>query len=105
MATTKTDAQKVTELRKQAMDKTLPQEVRDMADKKANAIEGKVVEKETGLKLAKGGAVKAPMKTAAKQPMKKMMMGGAVAKELPMRGQRTATNMAKGGSVAKKAKK
>jgi hypothetical protein len=67
MATTpKTDAQKVAELRKQAMDKSLPQEVRDMADKKANAIEGKSVEKATGMKLAKGGAVK------------KMMYGGAV---------------------------
>lgn len=98
MATAKTDAQKVTELRKQAMDKTLPQEVRDMADKKANDIEAKSVEKATGMKLAKGGAV-----------AKKMMYGGAVvakapAKELPKRGSRTATNMAKGGSV-KKAKK
>lgn len=83
MATAKTDAQKVTELRKQAMDKTLPQEVRDMADKKANDIEAKSVEKATGMKLAKGGAVKKP---------------------LPARGGRTATNMAKGGSVAKKAK-
>lgn len=86
MATTKTDAQKVTELRKQAMDKTLPQEVRDMADKKANEIEGKAVEKETGMKLAKGGAVKkpaakkAPMKETAKQPMKKMAKGGSVKK-------------------------
>lgn len=82
MATTKTDAQKVTELRKQAMDKTLPQEVRDMADKKANDIEAKSVEKTTGMKLAKGGIVakapakkpaakKAPMKTVAKMPMKK----------------------------------
>lgn len=77
MATTKTDAQKVTELRKQAMDKTLPQEVRDMADKKANDIEAKSVEKTTGMKLAKGGmakkpaAKKAPMKTVAKMPMKK----------------------------------
>lgn len=102
MATTKTDAQKVAELRKQAMDKSLPQEVRDMADKKANEIEGKSVEKATGMKLAKGGAV-------SKSP-KKMMYGGAVvakapAKELPKRGSRTATNMAKGGSVAKKAKK
>ena len=107
MATAKTDAQRVTELRKQAMDKSLPQEVRDMADKKANEIEGKSVEKATGMKLAKGGMA---MKAAAKQPMKKeapkkMMMGGAVAKELPKRGSRTATNMAKGGSVAKKAKK
>lgn len=89
MATMKTDAQKVTELRKQAMDKSLPQEVRDMADKKANAIEGKSVEKATGMKLAKGGAV------VAKAPVK----------ELSKRGSRTATNMAKGGSVAKKAKK
>ena len=79
MATTKTDAQKVAELRKQAMDKSLPQEVRDMADKKANEIEGKSVEKATGMKLAKGGAVK------------KMMYGGA----LPVRGERTATNKAK----------
>jgi len=97
MATMKTDAQKVTELRKQAMDKSLPQEVRDMADKKANEIEAKSVEKATGMKLAKGGMAKKPAP-------KKMMMGGAVAKELPKRGQRTATNMAKGGSV-KKAKK
>jgi ribosomal protein S13 len=97
MATMKTDAQRVTELRKQAMDKSLPQEVRDMADKKANDIEGKSVEKATGVKLAKGGAVK-------KDAPKKMMMGGAVAKDLPMRGQRTATNMAKGG-MTKKAKK
>ncbi len=86
MATTKTDAQKVTELRKQAMDKTLPQEVRDMADKKANAIEGKAVEKETGMKLAKGGmakkpaAKKAPMKETAKQPMKKLAKGGMAKK-------------------------
>lgn len=98
MATAKTDAQKVQELRKQAMDKSLPQPVRDMADKKANEIEAKSVEKETGMKLAKGGAV------AKKPAAKKMMYGGAVAKELPMRGGRTATNMAKGGSAMKKAK-
>ena len=88
MATAKTDAQRVAEYRKQAMDKSLPQPVRDQADKKANEIEAKSVEKATGMKLAKGGAVK-PM---AKKP-------------LPARGSRTATNMAKGGSVAKKAKK
>jgi hypothetical protein len=99
MATTpKTDAQKVTDLRKQAMDKTLPQEVRDMADKKANEIEAKSVEKATGMKLAKGGVAK-------KAAPKKMMMGGAVAKELPKRGQRTATNMAKGGAAMKAKKK
>ena len=107
MATAKTDAQKVQELRKQAMDKSLPQEVRDMADMKANDIEKKAVEKETGMKLAKGGMA---MKAAAKMPMKKpapkkMMYGGAVAKELPMRGGRTATNMAKGGSAMKAKKK
>lgn len=67
MATMKTDAQKVTELRKQAMDKSLPQEVRDMADKKANEIEGKSVKKATGMELAKGGMAK-----------KKYALGGAV---------------------------
>ena len=67
MATTKTDAQKVQEYRKQAMDKTLPQEVRDQADMKANEIEAKAAGK-AGVKLAKGGmASKAP----AKAPMKK----------------------------------
>ena len=120
MATAKTDAQKVSEYRKTAMDKSLPQEVRDQADMKANEIEAKSVDLKAGVKLAKGGVVgKMPMKTAAKMPMKKeapkkaagkpMMYGGAVVakappKELPMRGSRTATNMAKGGSV-KKAKK
>lgn len=68
MATTKTDAQKVQEYRKQAQDKTLPQEVRDMADMKANAIEAKSVEAKAGVKLAKGGVV-------AKTP-KKMAVGG-----------------------------
>ncbi len=95
MATSKTDAQKVAELRKQAMDKSLPQEVRDMADKKANAIEGKSVEKATGMKLAKGGAVKAAPKKPAGKPM---MYGGAMGKAADK------TMMAKGGSV-KKAKK
>ena len=100
MATAKTDAQKVSEYRKTAMDKSLPQEVRDMADMKANEIEKKAVEKETGMKMAKGGVVgKMPMKATAKMRMKKevpkkMMYGGAVAKELPMSGGRTATNMA-----------
>ena len=86
MATMKTDAQKVQELRKQAMDKSLPQPVRDMADKKANEIEAKSVEKETGMKLAKGGVA---MKATAKQPMKK-----PAAK----------TMMSKGGAAMKKAK-
>lgn len=118
MATTKTEAQKVEALRKQAQDKSLPQEVRDMADKKANEIEGRSVKKATGIELAKGGSVKKMMyggavaKPMADKPMmakggvaKKMMMGGAVAKDLPMRGSRTATNMAKGGSAMKKGKK
>lgn len=73
MATTmKTDAQKVADYRKQAMDKSLPQEVRDMADKKANEIEAKNAKK-AGVNLAKGGMVK----PAAKKAMAK---GGAVAK-------------------------
>ncbi len=89
MATTpKTDAAKVAEYRKQAMDKTLPQEVRDMADKKANDIEAKSVEAKTGMKLAKGGAVKKPAAkpmmakggAVAKAPVKKMAVGGMVKK-------------------------
>jgi hypothetical protein len=89
MATTKTDAQKVAEYRAIAQDKSKPQEVRDQADMRANEIEKKNVEK-AGVKLAKGGAVvakapakKAPMKVAAKQPMKaptKLAKGGAVKK-------------------------
>ena len=87
MATAKTDAQKVSEYRKTAMDKSLPQEVRDQADMKANEIEAKSVELKANLKLAKGGVVgKMPMKAAAKQPMKKpaaktmMSKGGAAMK-------------------------
>ena len=100
MATTKTEAQKVEALRKQAMDKSLPQEVRDMADKKANEIEGRSVKKATGIELAKGGAVK-PMakKPAAKKTAGKPMMYGGVVKPMadkPM--------MAKGGAAMKKAK-
>lgn len=81
--TTKTDAQRVADYRKQAMDKSLPQEVRDMADKKANDIEAKAAGK-AGVKLAKGGSV--PTKKA-------MAKGGAVAKK---------TAMAKGGMAKKK---
>ena len=77
MATMKTDAQKVAEYRKQAMDKTLPQEVRDQADMKANEIEKKAVGA-AGVKLAKGGSVKAPVK-------KKMMYGGAVVTKAPVK--------------------
>ena len=89
MATTKTDAQRVEEYRKQAMDKSLPQEVRDMADEKAKAIEAKAAGK-AGVKLAKGGAV------VAKAPAKKAMAkGGAVAKKTP-------TKLAKGGMAKKK---
>lgn len=85
--TTKTDAQKVADYRKQAMDKSLPQEVRDMADKKANEIEAKNAKK-AGVELAKGGAV-----------TKKKMMGGGMAMKTLMK-----PAMAKGG-MAKKAKK
>ena len=56
MATTmKTDAQKVADYRKQAMDKSLPQEVRDMADKKANEIEAKNAKKAGGQRSMKPG--------------------------------------------------
>lgn len=98
MATAKTDAQRVAEYRKQAQDKSLPQEVRDQADMKANEIEAKSVDR-AGVKLAKGGVVakapakKAPMKEAAKQPMKKAGVAIVIA---PMK------KMAKGGAVKKK---
>ena len=82
MATTKTDAQRVTEYRKQAMDKSLPQEVRDMADKKANDIEAKVAGK-AGVKLAKGGVVakKAVAKAPAKKAPTKLAKGGMAKKK------------------------
>lgn len=91
MATAKTDAQKVTELRKQAMDKTLPQEVRDMADKKANEIEGKSVKKATGMELAKGGMAKKPAakKAVGKGPALVIAVGMGKPKDKAM--------MSKGG--------
>ena len=76
--TTKTDAQNVADYRKQAMDKSLPQEVRDMADKKANEIEAKAAGKE-GVKLAKGGMAKA--KTPAKKAPAKLAKGGLAKKK------------------------
>jgi hypothetical protein len=120
MATTKTEAQKVEALRKQAQDKSLPQEVRDMADKKANEIEGRSVKKATGIELAKGGAVKKkPADKAADKPMgkgpalviavgmgkpmdgkKKMMMGGMAEKTMMSKGGDT-KKMMMGGAVAK----
>lgn len=83
MATTmKTDAQKVADYRKQAMDKSLPQEVRDMADKKANEIEAKNAKK-AGVNLAKGGMAKKKMVggMAMKTPMKSAMAKGGMAKK------------------------
>ncbi len=102
----KTDTQKVTEYRKMAMDKTLPQEVRDQADMKANAIEAKSVEAKTGMKLAKGGmAGKAAMKFAAKQPMKKDVQKSLtkVMEKAYPKGATITPKLAKGGAVAKKA--
>ena len=101
MATSKTEAQKVTELRKQAQDKSLPQQVRDMADKKANEIEGRSVKKETGIELAKGGMAK-----------KKFAVGG-MASQIPLTAPKTGPTapapklsmqdrLAKAGAVAKK---
>lgn len=77
MATSKTESQKVADLRKQAQDKSLPQQVRDMADKKANEIEGRSVKKETGIELAKGGAVAKPM-------AKKKFAVGGMASQIPL---------------------
>jgi len=112
MATTKTDAQRVTELRKQAMDKSLPQEVRDMADTKANEIERKAAGA-AGVRLAKGGM---PMveKAGKKVPefaadgVGKMAKGGVAKKAAPkkmMYGGDVKPMMAKGGAVKKDAPK
>jgi hypothetical protein len=96
-----TAAAKVAKLREMAKDKSLPQDVRNTYLDEAVKLEEKGAMK-AGVKMAKGGAVKAAPKKTAGKPM---MYGGAVAKDLPMRGSRTATNMAKGGSATKKAKK
>ena len=109
MATAKTDAQRVAEYRKQAMDKSLPQEVRDQADMKANEIEAKSVDR-AGVKLAKGGVVakapakKAPMKEAAKQPMKKDVQKSLtkVMEKAYPKGATITPKLAKGGAVKKK---
>ena len=79
-----TETEKVAKYREMAKDKTLPQDVRNTYLDKANEIEQKAAEK-AGVKFAKGGAVakKAPMKTAAKQPMKapmKLAKGGMAKK-------------------------
>jgi hypothetical protein len=80
----KTDAEKVAKLREMAKDKSLPQDVRNTYLDQAVKIEEKAA-KGAGVKLAKGGAVKAAPK--------KMMGGGYAA---PMK-----TAMAKGGAVKK----
>lgn len=133
MATTKTESQKVAEYRKQAQDKTLPQEVRDQADMKANQIEARAAGK-AGVKLAKGGMpmgggfsgprggvtggplIKQPPrdimapKVDKTKPMPKIDAATAAAmnkrKAVTLGGGKplNATMMAKGGSV-KKAKK
>jgi hypothetical protein len=102
----KTDAEKVAKLREMAKDKTLPQEVRNTYLDQAVKMEEKAAMK-SGVKLAKGGAVKKMMYGGAVKPMaeKPMMAKGGMAKDLPKRGQRTATNMAKGGAAMKAKKK
>lgn len=77
-------AAKVAKLRKMAEDKSLPQDVRNTYLDEAVKLEEKAA-KGAGVKMAKGGAVKAPAK--------KMMGGGYAA---PMK-----TAMAKGGAVKK----
>jgi hypothetical protein len=80
-------AAKVAKLREMAKDKSLPQDVRNQYLDEAVKLEEKAA-KGAGVKMAKGGAVKAAPKK---------MMGGGYA--TPMK-----TAMAKGGAV-KKAKK
>jgi len=84
-----TPAAKVAKLRKMAEDKSLPQAVRNQYLDEAVKMEEKAAGK-AGVKMAKGGAVKAAPK--------KMMYGGAVKPmaDKPM--------MAKGGAVKAKKK-
>jgi hypothetical protein len=82
-----TPAAKVAKLRKMAEDKSLPQAVRNQYLDEAVKMEEKAA-KGAGVKMAKGGAVKAAPK--------KMMYGG-MAEKKPM--------MAKGGAAMKKGKK
>lgn len=61
-------ASKIAKMRKRAEDKTLPQEVRNQLLDNANKLEQEMGEKASGMKYAKGGAVK----------KKKMAEGGDV---------------------------
>jgi hypothetical protein len=85
-----TPAAKVAKLRKMAEDKSLPQAVRNQYLDDAVKLEEKAA-KGAGVKMAKGGAVKAAPKKTAGKPM---MYGGVADK--PM--------MAKGGAVKAKKK-
>ncbi len=78
----KATAAKIEKLREAAKDKSLPQEARNQMLDKAVMLEQESAKK-AGVKLAKGGAVakKAPMKTAAKQPMKAKLAKGGMAKK------------------------
>lgn len=73
----KAEAMKIERLREQAKDKTIPQEARNQLLDRANMLEQKMAEK-AGVKMAKGGSVKAAAKAPAKKAMAK---GGAVAKK------------------------
>jgi len=89
-------AAKVAKLRKMAEDKSLPQDVRNTYLDEAVKLEEKAA-KGAGVKLAKGGSVKAPAKAAPKKTAGKPMMYGGMAEKKPM--------MAKGGAAMKKGKK
>jgi hypothetical protein len=92
-------AAKVAKLRKMAEDKSLPQDVRNTYLDEAVKLEEKAA-KGAGVKMAKGGAVKAPAKAAPKKTAGKPMMYGGAVKPMadkPM--------MAKGGAAMKKGKK
>lgn len=54
----KEKASKISKMRKRAEDKTLPQEVRNQLLDNANKLEQEMGEKASGMKYAKGGAVK-----------------------------------------------
>jgi hypothetical protein len=89
-----TDAEMVAKYREKAKDKSLPQDVKNMYLDKAVELEQKAYKQakptSLGTKMAKGGAVKKPVK--GKMPTVAIMIGVAKPK----------AKMAKGGMAKKK---
>lgn len=91
----KAKAAKIAKLRKQAEDKTVPQDIRNQFLDNANKLELEMGKKANPGMFAKGGAV-------AKAPAKKPAMKKAPALAVMIAVGKPKAKMAKGGAVAKK---